>query len=59
MLLTFVTGWSGAMRTEADPLIRIGEPFPELVLPGMEDGDPRSITGYRGKKIILHMFASW
>ncbi len=41
------------------PRIAIGEPFPNLVLPSVEDGRPRSIAELRGHKIALHVFASW
>ena len=36
-----------------------GQPFPHLVLPALEDGQPTSLARFRGKKIILHIFASW
>lgn len=36
----------------------VGEPFPSLVLPDVE-GRPRSIAEFRGRKLILHIFASW
>ena len=41
------------------PVIKAGEPFPALVLPTMTDGSPASITDFRGKKVVLHVFASW
>jgi len=37
----------------------VGKPFPTLAFPSLEDGHPRSITEFRGKKLILHVFASW
>jgi len=37
----------------------IGQPFPTMAFPGIEDGQPRSITEFRGQKLILHIFASW
>ena len=37
----------------------VGQPFPALALPALEDGSPRSIADFRGKKLILHVFASW
>lgn len=40
-------------------LIKKGEPFPEIVLPSMEDGSPTSIRDFRGKRVMLHVFASW
>lgn len=36
-----------------------GRHFPNLQLPSLEDGRPRSIADYRGQKLILHIFASW
>ena len=37
---------------------RVGEPFPDLALPTLE-GSTKSISDFRGQKIILHVFASW
>lgn len=37
----------------------VGQPFPTLSFPALEDGRPRSITEFRGQRIILHVFASW
>ncbi|MEE8162364.1 MAG: hypothetical protein V3T61_12080 [Acidobacteriota bacterium] len=39
--------------------IRVGQPFPNLFLPSMEDGGPVSIADFRGQKAILHIWASW
>ena len=36
-----------------------GKPFPDLVLPSMTDGRPMSLADFRGRKVILHVFASW
>lgn len=36
-----------------------GTPFPTLSLPSLEDGRPASIADFRGRKVILHVFASW
>ncbi len=38
---------------------RVGDPFPELVLPSLTDGSPLSISSFRGQKLILHIWASW
>lgn len=35
-----------------------GMRFPELDLADL-DGNPVSLTQYRGKKVVLHIFASW
>ena len=46
--------------SNAAPLkIQIGQPFPDLLLPSLEDGSPMSLTDYRGEKVMLHIFASW
>ena len=37
----------------------VGQTFPNLVLPSLEDGRPLSLAQFRGQKLILHIFASW
>ena len=37
----------------------VGQAFPDLVLPSLDDGRPLSLADFRGKKVILHVFASW
>ena len=39
--------------------IVVGQPFPPLVLPDAATGRARSIAEFRGRKLILHIFASW
>ena len=39
--------------------LTVGQAFPDLVLPRLGDGEPISIAAFRGKKVILHLFASW
>ena len=41
------------------PRIELGQPFPNLVLPAVEDGSPRAVADFRGQKLALHVFASW
>jgi hypothetical protein len=36
-----------------------GRAVPDIVLPSLDDGRPLSLTDYRGKKVVLHVFASW
>ncbi len=36
-----------------------GQLFPDLVLSSLEDGKPQSVSSFRGKKLLLHIFASW
>ena len=45
--------------TSAAPRFEVGQPFPDLVLPSIEDGTPMSIADFRGQKLVLHVFASW
>lgn len=57
---SLVTGPSnaGAQQLPAtgfDP----GTPFPTILFPSLEDGAPMSVADYRGKRLILHIFASW
>lgn len=37
----------------------IGDTFPDVVLPAVSDGQPMSVAAFRGKKLFLHLFASW
>ena len=39
--------------------IKIGQPFPDLTFRSMEDGSPMSVADFRGKKVVLQIFASW
>lgn len=41
------------------PKIEVGQVFPNLTLPSLEDGRPTSLADFRGHKVILHIFASW
>ena len=37
----------------------VGDRFPDLELPALADGSPLSIRDFRGRKVVLHVFASW
>ena len=37
----------------------VGEPFPSFALPSLATGEAVSISDYRGKKLVLHVWASW
>lgn len=50
---------ASAAHGAAPPRIEVGQPFPEIVLPSLEDGAPMSIADFRGRKVLLHVFASW
>ncbi len=38
--------------------VDVGDPAPEFTLPSL-DGQPVSLSSYRGKRVILFMWASW
>ena len=46
-------------RGEPPRRLEVGQPFPDLLLPALDDGRPRSIRDYRGERVVLHVFASW
>ncbi|MHC4991114.1 MAG: TlpA family protein disulfide reductase [Planctomycetota bacterium] len=48
-----------ARHATGAPPIEVGQPFPDLVLPSLENGEPMSISDFRGRKVVLHVFASW
>ena len=50
---TLVHGVAGGVE------FKPGQPFPDIVLPRLADGKPGAISDFVGKKLILHIFASW
>lgn len=50
-------------QPEVQPIVpasvEVGQPFPIMLLPRIEDGLPDTIVNYRGQKLIMHIFASW
>lgn len=37
----------------------VGERHPDFALPELATGKPKSLSNYRGKKVLLIQFASW
>jgi len=37
----------------------LGRPVPALTLPSITDGKPMSVADFRGRKVMLHVWASW
>ena len=59
-LLTVLLAGALALSSKAaEVAVRVGEPFPALLLPSLADGSPLSIEQFRGRKVLLHQFASW
>jgi hypothetical protein len=51
----------GQAANEGNPYVlnvEVGEAFPVHPLRDLE-GKARSVADYRGKKLVLHIFASW
>ena len=38
---------------------KVGQRHPDFTLPDIQTGKPVSLSGYRGKKVLLIQFASW
>lgn len=69
--LELLTGWTALvallLSTAAAPAaaqvqdtgFEVGDRFPEVPLPSLEDGSLHSLSDLRGDKIVLHVFASW
>jgi len=61
--LTGALFFRGADQTRAQSSdsadFRVGQTFPTTVFPSLDGGHPRSVADFRGKKLILHIFASW
>jgi hypothetical protein len=36
-----------------------GQPFPQVKLPLLKTGEPSSLFDFRGRRVVLHIFASW
>ena len=50
----------GLEGAPADAIVTtVGEPFPVIAMPSIDGSTPFSIQKFRGKKVILHIFASW
>ena len=41
------------------PSLEVGQLFPIINMPTTDSELPQSLLNYRGKKIVLHVFASW
>ena len=57
LTVTLVSG--SASFSWGGPQIAVGEKFPELALPSLDDGAPLSVASFRGQTVVLHIWASW
>ncbi len=46
------------MSSETGRYPNVGEQSPDFTLPDL-DGNPVSLSDYRGRKVILYVWASW
>ena len=46
------------MIVKARNTVEVGDTAPDFTLPSL-DGDPVSLSDYRGKRVALFMWASW
>lgn len=37
----------------------VGQAYPVDSLPSLDGGTPLSVARFRGRKVVLHQFASW
>ena len=49
--------WSGVAG--AQTAFEEGRPAPALTLPRLDGSGVGSLADYRGRKVVLHVFASW
>ena len=54
-----VTSAPATPAQRLDPRFDVGDVFPDLALPSLEDGTPTRLSDFRGHKVMLHVFASW
>ena len=61
--LAGVMSFGGAERTAPQSSnsaeFHEGQMFPAMIFPYLDRGRPGSVADFRGKKLILHIFASW
>lgn len=39
--------------------LKLGERFPQIAFSPIEGGDAMAVSSFAGKKLMLHLFASW
>ncbi len=58
MCLVLSLAGLGAARAQAGPEVQVGEPLRDVVMTGL-NGPSRSLSAYRGKPLIINVWASW
>ncbi len=58
-VLSLAATTSAGAQTLPPSGLEVGQPFPTLAFPALDDRTPRSVSDFQGEKVILHVFASW
>ena len=58
LLLALLLGLAGCGEAPAPPGPRAGAPFPALSVPAL-DGPPLDLGAYRGRVLVLNVWATW
>jgi thiol-disulfide isomerase/thioredoxin len=56
--LMLMSSASVAATPDAPAPVAVGHPLPDVVMAGL-NGPPRSLSSYRGRPLIINMWASW
>jgi hypothetical protein len=59
MTIGALTLASALAATPVKTGVQVGQAYPIYPLPSMTDGAPLSVSRYRGRRVMLHQFASW
>ncbi len=59
MLVIAFVAWAGTATWGGPMAFMEGEAAPELKLPSLDDATMRTLADFRGKPVVLHVFASW
>ena len=58
LIIPLLAGTFAALPAPPSSALEVVDEFPEIVLPSL-DGEPMSISSFRGTKVALHVWASW
>jgi hypothetical protein len=59
LLLSLVLLACGLSSSTAQAQWKVADRFPVISLPAAEDASFRSVADYRGRPLLLHIYASW
>jgi len=59
LLLGLAIGSSAAAGSSKSYSFEVGSPFPVIALPSLDNDKPLSVKDFRGRKLVLHIWASW